>query len=103
MDHLIEQVQRELNVVGKDIGFVPGKTVKMEYTENLGYFFRVNLKSEKTIRNKKEYKVLNAVRSGIRFVTSKLEKINDNFSTYKSEYERIQKTIVQEILSIAGN
>lgn len=102
MDRLEEKVQKELHSVARDLNFTAGKTIKGEYTENLGHFFRVTLREEPILRDKKEYTIIGAVKGGVRFMTVKMESINEEYSDLKTQYEETQQNIVNEILLIAA-
>lgn len=60
------------------------------------------MKEEPILRKNKHYKVISAVKSGVRFVTSKLEDLNSDYVEVKRSYEEQQKSLVSDILGIAG-
>lgn len=100
---LQEKIQHQLNVVARDLSLEAGKGVKLDYTDQLGYFLRVTLKDEYRLRNKKEYKILSTVKGSARFTTDKIDELNSDYMEAKRSYEQEQKTIATEILQIAGN
>ena len=44
MEGLEESIKGELTRAGRDLGLEPGKTIKLESSSQLGYFFRVTRK-----------------------------------------------------------
>lgn len=91
-----------MNNVARDLNLTPGKTIKLDYTEHLGYFLRVTLKEEPVLRGKEEYNIIGTLKGGVRFVTSKFEKLNDDYQAAKEQYQKTQEYFVSEVLKIAG-
>lgn len=60
------------------------------------------MKEEPILRKNKHYKVISAVKGGVRFVTSELKNLNTDYVEVKRSYEEAQKTLVSDILGIAG-
>lgn len=57
MDKLTPLMEKELKKCGYDLGLEPGKTIKLESTAQLGYFFRTT--------NKKVIKITNTLRTNL--------------------------------------
>ena len=54
------------------------------------------------MRNNRNYNVIDTKTSGVRFRNSKLEKLNDDYVATKENYAETQKSVVSEIVNIAG-
>lgn len=65
-------------------------------------FTEFNIFREETIlRRNKNYTVLDALKSGVRFVNDRLSSLNDQFEEAKEKYEELQSSIVDEIIRVA--
>ncbi|XP_048485352.1 DNA mismatch repair protein Msh2 [Plutella xylostella] len=102
----LERVQnladKELSKAARDLGLEAEKTIKLENNSQYGFCFRVTLKEEQGLRGKKKYTILDAVKSGVRFKTSTLDELNDDYNQAKTTYETEQAKVVTEIVSIAA-
>lgn len=78
------------------------KTMKLNYTSQHGYFFRVTLKEEKNIRKKSSYKIIDALKGGVRFTNNILTELNDSYKKLKDAYETQQEFVVKEVYDVAG-
>ncbi|XP_012537376.1 DNA mismatch repair protein Msh2 [Monomorium pharaonis] len=97
-----EAIQRQLNKAANDLCLEAGKTIKLESNQQFGYYFRITLKEEKILRNKKHYTILDSVKGGVRFRNNKLNELNDDFIDTKNKYLERQKDIIAEIVGIAA-
>lgn len=102
MDEMEKKLQAQLNKVADDLSIEAGKTLKLESNQQLGYYFRVTLKEEKVLRNKKQYTILDSNKSGVRFRSNKLNELNDEYIATRDRYTVEQKKVVTEIVEIAG-
>lgn len=102
MDELEEKMQGQVSKVANDLDMEVGKTLKFESNQQYGYFFRITLKEEKILRNKKNYTVIDSNKSGVRFRNSKLTEINEEYLEARNKYMSQQKSVVSEIIGIAG-
>uniref|UniRef100_A0A146KK08 DNA mismatch repair protein MSH2 n=2 Tax=Lygus hesperus TaxID=30085 RepID=A0A146KK08_LYGHE len=102
MDELEEAFERELNRAARDLSLEPKKTLKLESNSQLGYFFRVTLKEEKTIRNNKNYPQIDTNKAGVRFRSTKLLDMNEDYLATMEQYSEHQQSIVNEVISIAA-
>uniref|UniRef100_A0A182SM18 DNA mismatch repair proteins mutS family domain-containing protein n=1 Tax=Anopheles maculatus TaxID=74869 RepID=A0A182SM18_9DIPT len=101
MDEIHSKMKRHLASVAKDIGLEAGSSIKLEFVSQHGYHFRITLKDETLIRKNNSYRILDAIKGGVRFTTSKLQDYSDSFATLKSAYEEQQQTIVAEVIRVA--
>lgn len=101
IDEIEESIQSQLTKVVNSMGVESGK-VKLESTQQFGYYFRVTRKDEIIVRDKPKYHVFDSNTSGAKFRTDKLTELNDEYMALKDKYNNKQKEVVDEIVSIAG-
>lgn len=102
MDEIEETIQQQLNKAANDLCLEAGKTIKLESNQQFGYYFRVTLKEEKILRNKKNYTTLDSNKAGVRFRNNKLNELNDDFIDARNKYLERQKDVITEIVGIAA-
>ena len=102
MDEQEEKIQKQLSRVADDLSLEAGKTVKLEINPQYGYHFRITLKDEKSLRNNKNYTVLDSLKGGVRFTNQKVEDLNKEYLELKTSYTNEQKKVVTEIINTAG-
>ncbi|BFZ23354.1 hypothetical protein BsWGS_26393 [Bradybaena similaris] len=102
IDELEENIKAQLNQVARDLGLEPNKTLKLESSSQLGYYFRVTRKEEKALRNNKKYHTIDTNKNGVRFHNSAVRQYNDEYQRAKEEYCEQQKSVVAEVISIAA-
>ena len=102
MNEMETKLQSQLAKVAYDLSIEAGKSLKLESNQQFGYYFRVTLKEEKVLRNKKQYIILDSNKSGVRFRSNKLNDLNDNYLSARDKYTIEQKKVVTEIIEIAG-
>ncbi|XP_024935873.1 DNA mismatch repair protein Msh2 isoform X2 [Cephus cinctus] len=102
MEAAEKELGGQLGKVADDLSLEAGKTLKLESNQQFGYYFRVTLKEEKILRNKKNYTVLDSNKSGVRFRNSKLTDINEDYLAARDKYTVQQKSVVDEIIGIAA-
>ncbi|XP_035909344.1 DNA mismatch repair protein spellchecker 1 [Anopheles stephensi] len=101
MDEIHSKMKRHLAAVAKDIGLEAGSSIKLEFVSQHGFHFRITLKDETLIRKNNSYRILDAIKGGVRFTTNKLHDYSETFATLKSAYEEQQQTIVAEVIRVA--
>ncbi|XP_076668548.1 DNA mismatch repair protein spel1 isoform X2 [Andrena cerasifolii] len=102
MNETEEEIQAQSRKVASDLSIEIGKTLKLESNQQFGYYFRVTLKDEKVLRNKKHYTILDSNKSGVRFRNNKLSELNDEYIAIRDKYTGEQKKVVTEIIEIAA-
>ncbi|OAD54587.1 DNA mismatch repair protein Msh2 [Eufriesea mexicana] len=102
MDEMERKLQAQLGKVADDLSIEAGKILKLESNQQFGYYFRVTLKEEKVLRNKKQYIILDSNKSGVRFRSNKLNDLNDEYISARDKYTIEQKKVVAEIIEIAA-
>lgn len=102
MDETEEIIQQQLNKAANDLCLEAGKVIKLESNQQFGYYFRITLKEEKILRNKKHYTILDSNKTGVRFRNNKLDELNDDFIAARNRYLERQKDVITEIIGIAG-
>lgn len=102
MDETEEIIQQQLNKAANDLCLEAGKIIKLESNQQFGYYFRITLKEEKILRNKKHYTILDSNKAGVRFRNNKLNELNDDFIAARNKYLERQKDVIMEIIGIAG-
>lgn len=97
-----EKMQRLVGKVVDDLGFDNAKKIKLECNDQHGYFFRVTLTEEQALRQNKQYRIIDAIKGGVRFTNDKLERLNETYTNIKQSYQIQQKSLVEEIFNVAG-
>ncbi|KAK3791475.1 hypothetical protein RRG08_046627 [Elysia crispata] len=102
MESLEESIRGELTRAGRDLGLEPGKTIKLESSSQLGYFFRVTRKEEKALRNNKKYHTIDTNKNGVRFHSTAVKQFNQEYVQARDDYNQQQKSVVAEVIAIAA-
>ncbi|VDK40903.1 unnamed protein product [Taenia asiatica] len=102
LDAIEADIFREFEEVASKVGLEPGKSIKLESTEGVGYFLRVTLKMEKQIRGISWLKKIDMQKAGVRFQSTELSLLNERHIALKEEYAKTQMCIVKEILTVAA-
>uniref|UniRef100_A0ABD2WUW8 DNA mismatch repair proteins mutS family domain-containing protein n=1 Tax=Trichogramma kaykai TaxID=54128 RepID=A0ABD2WUW8_9HYME len=102
MDEKEGKMQNLLSKVADDLSMEAGKSIKLETNPQHGYHFRCSLREDKSLRNSKNYTILDSIKGGIRFRNKKLESLNEDYMAAKNAYTQQQKSIVVEIIDTAG-
>eukprot|EP00094_Tigriopus_californicus_P013013 TCALIF_12583-PA protein Name:"Similar to MSH2 DNA mismatch repair protein Msh2 (Bos taurus)" AED:0.23 eAED:0.23 QI:0/-1/0/1/-1/1/1/0/450 len=72
-------------------------SLKLEKNETLGYFFRVTLKDEKKIRSHHGVRILESLKSGVKFRTKELDRLNNLTTKIHQEQVKEVKLILEEV------
>lgn len=76
-------------------------SIKLDYTNQDGFFFKMTRKNDSVLRKNKSYKILDTTKSGVKFTNTKLGELNDTFSAAQETYQTKQQEIVDEIIQVA--
>ncbi|VDM25750.1 unnamed protein product, partial [Hydatigera taeniaeformis] len=102
LDAVEADIFHEFEEVASKVGLEPGKSIKLESAEGVGYFLRVTLKMEKQIRGIDWLKKIDIQKAGVRCRSTEMSLLNDRLIALKEEYANTQMAIVKEILTVAG-
>ena len=84
LDEVEEEIRGQESRAASQLGVERGKVLKLEHNAQYGHYFRVTLKEEKNVRGNKNYSIIEANKSGIKFRNGKLEQLNETFSDLTS-------------------
>ena len=80
LDDVDEKIRAQEAKTAAELDVERGKVLKLEHNSQFGYYFRVTLKEEKSVRGNKNYNIIEANKSGIKFRNGKLEQLNETFA-----------------------
>ena len=80
LDDVDEKIRAQEAKTAAELDVERGKVLKLEHNSQYGYYFRVTLKEEKSVRGNKNYNIIEANKSGIKFRNGKLEQLNETFA-----------------------
>jgi DNA mismatch repair protein MSH2 len=68
-----------------------------------GHVFRISKKDEQKVRKKltSNYIIIETRKDGVKFTSTKLKKLGDQYQTLFSEYASCQKTIVDDVVQVS--
>lgn len=93
MDSTVDVVAGILNL--------EAKKVKLEFTSQHGYTFRLSMNDEKKARNGlKEMIIVDTKNAGVRFRNGKLDHLNREYLKIASEFESQQQYVMKEIYNV---
>ncbi|ORY29618.1 muts domain V-domain-containing protein [Naematelia encephala] len=97
-----DQLDAEHRRVGDDLGVDIEKKLHLENHQVYKYSFRITKAEAGLIRNKKQYIDLATQKSGSIFTTRHLKELNDEYTRVQEDYDKKQKKLVAEIVTIAA-
>ena len=101
LDAVLEKIKSQEGKACAELGVESGKILKLEHNPQYGYFFRVTLKEEKSVRGNKNYTILESNKSGVKFRNGRMEQLSDTFSRLNKDYEEHQRSIVSEMVGVS--
>ncbi|CAL8085454.1 unnamed protein product [Calicophoron daubneyi] len=102
LDELEERIEEEFKRSARKLNLEPGKSIKLDSNDQLGFFMRITLKEEKVLREFKSFEILDTQKAGVRFRNSAMSSLNEDHMQAKSEYAAAQQSIVDEVIRIAA-
>jgi len=102
LDAVESKIQRVVTNCANELMLEVGKQLKLEHSSQHGYYMRLTMKDEKSVRNNRAFMVIEANKSGIKFRNDKLDQLNDEFQDISQRYESQQSAIVKEMIGIAA-
>lgn len=102
----MEQLEADMKALVKkaalELGMEPFRQFKFEHNQQLGFFFRITRKDERSLRGHPSFSIIDTKKDGVRFRNSKLREHNDDYLEAKSKYEEVQRAVVVEVVAIAA-
>jgi len=102
LDSVEQKVKDQERKASSELGVEMGKVLKLEHSSQHGYYFRLTMKEEKIVRGNKNFTIMEANKSGIKFRNSRMEQLNDSHSDLTKKYEDQQRSIVNEMVAISS-
>lgn len=99
---LEDNLREELKKTAKDLGLEADKTIKLESSRELGYYFRITRKEEKALRGKTRYMTIDTKQNGVRFRSPGMQSLNTSYLSTRKSYDEAQENIVKMIVEIAA-
>jgi len=101
IDELELTIMKQLDRVARELDLDAGKSVKLESTPQLGYFFRVTQKDEQKLRKNKNFTPIETNKSGVKFHNSRLSELNEQYLHQKKRYSEEEEDIKSHVLQLA--
>ena len=89
LDEVEEEIRGQESRAASQLGVERGKVLKLEHNAQYGHYFRVTLKEEKNVRGNKNYSIIEANKSGIKFRNGKLEQLNETYADLTSRLVQV--------------
>ncbi|XP_064489265.1 DNA mismatch repair protein Msh2-like [Ornithodoros turicata] len=102
LDSVEKKLNGQLKRVARDLGLEEHKTVKLESSKDLGYYYRITRKEEKVLRGKSTYSIIDTKQNGVRFRSPDMHSVNDTYLSTKKSYDEAQEGIVKMMVEIAA-
>lgn len=99
MDAIEHKIHKQLTAASNDLNLE--SRIKLEYVSHIGHHFRISLKDDSILRKNSKYRILDAIKGGVRFTTEKLSDLNEEFLRAKENYEEQQKSLVDEVIRVS--
>lgn len=99
---VVSALDEEHERVSRDLGLDMDKKLHLENNPTHGYCFRVSKNDSKVVEKKKDYTELSTQKAGVLFTTKTLKRHSVEYSELRERYNRVQSTLVAEVVSIAS-
>lgn len=105
-DNELQKLKDKLNDVEENIQKLVSKAeieldienIKLDHVSHLGYHFRITSRDDSIIHRNRNYKIIDAVHSGVRFTSKQLSNLNEDYQELRTSYEEMHQAIVNEIV-----
>ncbi|KAA8897067.1 muts domain V-domain-containing protein [Sphaerosporella brunnea] len=101
LDDLKNLMSKEHRRASSDLGQEMNKKLFLENHKTHGWCFRLTRNEAGCIRNSREYKEIMTQKTGVYFTTDTLRDLNRESDQASQAYERTQKGLVNEVVSVA--
>ncbi|RDL32552.1 DNA repair protein MutS, III [Venustampulla echinocandica] len=103
LDKLRHEMDQEHRSAGKDLGQDIDKKLFLENHKVHGWCMRLTRTEAGCIRNNKRYQECSTQKNGVFFTTQKLQSLRREFDQLSENYNRTQKSLVNEVVSVAAS
>ncbi|GAB2293835.1 MutS-like protein [Dionaea muscipula] len=102
---LESQVHNLHKETANDLDLPVDKALKLEKGTQFGHVFRITKKEEPKIRKKltTQFIVLETRKDGVKFTSSKLKRLGDQYQKILEEYKSCQRELVQRVVDTAAS
>ena len=103
IDKLRAEMDAEHRAASKDLGQEMDKKLFLEHHKVYGWCMRLTRTEAGCIRNKSNYQECQTQKNGVYFTTKKLQSIRREFDQLSENYNRTQKSLVDEVVGVAAS
>ena len=98
---ILNQINRHYDTINQQLGNI--KTFNLSHYPLFGYCFKVTRKDEKSLRTAKvKYFAVDTRKDGVKFKTTTLKGLSEQYEEICSEYNTKQRELVSSLLSIVA-
>jgi DNA mismatch repair protein MSH2 len=103
LDKLRHELDQEHRAASLDLSQEMDKKLFLENHKVHGWCMRLTRNEASCIRNNKKYQECSTQKNGVYFTTQKLQSIRREFDQLSENYNRTQKSLVNEVVSVAAS
>lgn len=103
IEKLRSEMDSEHRVASKDLGQEMDKKLFLEHHKVYGWCMRLTRTEAGCIRNKSHYQECQTQKNGVYFTTKKLQSIRREWDQLSENYNRTQKSLVDEVVGVAAS
>jgi DNA mismatch repair protein MSH2 len=103
INRLRSEMDAEHNAASRDLGQEIDKKLFLEQHKVYGWCMRLTRTEAGCIRNKSQYQECSTQKNGVYFTTKKLQSIRREWDQLSENYNRTQKSLVDEVVSVAAS